>query len=125
VRVVLCDDVPLLRELTRHGLEEDVRFHVVGEADDAQSGIDRVTELRPDAILLDLSMPGMDGLEAIPLLTEASPETAIVVFSGFSAERLGRRALELGAVRYVQKGDDFHELRRVVLAACREHGAGR
>jgi DNA-binding NarL/FixJ family response regulator len=125
VRVVLCDDVPLLRELTRHGLEEDPRLEVVGEADDARAGIDRVSALRPDAILLDLSMPGMDGLEAIPLLKEVSPETAIVVFSGFSAERLGPRALELGAMRYVRKGDDFEELRRIVLDACDERGATR
>jgi DNA-binding NarL/FixJ family response regulator len=123
VRIVLCDDVPLLRELTRHGLQEDSRIEVVGEAGEAATGIARTSELRPDAILLDLSMPGMDGLEAIPRLREASPETAIVVFSGFSSSRLGSQALELGADRYVQKGEDFSELRQIVLEACWEKEA--
>jgi DNA-binding NarL/FixJ family response regulator len=118
VRVVLCDDVPLLRELTRVGLEEDPRLEVVGEAGEAKEGIRRASELRPDAILLDLSMPGMDGLEAIPLIREASPETAIVVFSGFSADRLGSQAVEQGADRYVQKGEGFASLRQIVFDAC-------
>ena len=68
-------------------------------------------------------MPGMDGLEAIPLLREASPETAIVVFSGFSADRLEATALEVGADRYVQKGKDFDHLRGTLLEACRARGA--
>jgi DNA-binding NarL/FixJ family response regulator len=123
VRVVLCDDVPLLRELTRHGLEEDSRLRVVGEAGEAAGGIERAAELRPDAILLDLSMPGMDGLEAIPRIRAASPQTAIVVFSGFSADRLGPRALQLGADRYVQKGEGFEDLRRIVLEVCSERRA--
>ena len=92
VRVVLCDDAAVVRELTRFGLEEDGSVQVIGEAGDAQAGIKRTYELRPDVVLLDLSMPGMDGLEAIPLIREASPETAIVVFSGFSTEKLRHRA---------------------------------
>jgi DNA-binding NarL/FixJ family response regulator len=122
LRVVLCDDVALLRELTRHGLEEDPRLEVVGEAGEAEGGIRCTSELLPDAILLDLSMPGMDGLEAIPLIRAASPDTAIVVFSGFSADRLGPQAIGLGADRYVQKGTAFHELREILLDVCRERG---
>ena len=121
--MVLCDDAAQLRELTRYGLEQTSVVRVVGEAGDAATGIRRTAELRPDCVLLDLSMPGMDGLEAIPLLREASPETAIVVFSGFAAERLEPTALELGADRYVQKGSDFDDLRRAVIAACGEREA--
>lgn len=122
VRVVLCDDAAPLRELTRYGLEQGSRVRVVAEAEDAATGIRRTAELRPDCVLLDLSMPGMDGLEAIPLLREASPETAIVVFSGFAADRLEATVLRLGADRYVQKGDDFAELRRTLIEACAERG---
>jgi len=123
VRVVICDDAAPVRELTRYGLEQSPAVRVVAETDDAATGIRRTAELRPDCVLLDLSMPDMDGLEAIPLLREASPETAIVVFSGFSAERLEATALEIGADRYVQKGKDFDNLRRTLLEACRARGA--
>ena len=68
-------------------------------------------------------MPGMDGLDAIPRIREAAPETAIVVFSGFSSDRLGAQALELGAHRYVQKGEDFSDLRQILLDVCWEREA--
>src|SRR5256885_1111711 len=71
VSVLLCDDVPELRELTRYGLEEDPSLRVVGEAGDGESGLKLTQELKPDVVLLDLSMPGMDGLEAIPLMRAA------------------------------------------------------
>ena len=66
-------------------------------------------------------MPGMDGLEAIPLLREASPATSIVVFSGFAAERMREPALSLGAARYLEKGDPLESVRatvREVVAAA-------
>ena len=111
IRIFLCDDVPELRALLRYGLEEDDALTVVGEAGTAREGIDGVTSLRPDVVLLDLSMPGMDGLEAIPHIREASPETAILVFSGFAAERMREPALALGAVGYVAKGAPLAEVR--------------
>src|SRR5881409_1837942 len=94
IRIFLCDDVPELRALLRFGLEEDASLRVVGEAGDAQTAIDQAGSLRPDVMLLDLSMPGMDGLEAIPRLGEATPEMAIVVFSGFASDRMAGPALE-------------------------------
>ena len=114
IRIFLCDDVPELRALLRYGLEEDAELTVVGEAADAREAIAGVTELRPDVVLLDLSMPGMDGLEAIPHLRSASPETAIVVFSGFAAERMAEQALDLGAERYVEKGAPLESVRATV-----------
>jgi DNA-binding NarL/FixJ family response regulator len=114
IRIFLCDDVPELRALLRFGLEEDPALKIVGEAGDAQEAIAKAGELRPDVVLLDLSMPGMDGLEAIPLLREASPESAIVVFSGFAAERMAEPAIELGAARYVEKGEPLEHVRAVV-----------
>ena len=114
IRIFLCDDVPELRALLRFGLEEDPALQIVGEAGDAEKAIAAARELRPDVVLLDLSMPGMDGLEAIPLLREASPETAVVVFSGFAAERMEGPALELGAARYIEKGQPLEHVRQVV-----------
>jgi len=118
IRIFLCDDVPELRALLRFGLEEDESLQVVGEAGDAQSAVDEVAQLRPDVMLLDLSMPGMDGLEAIPLLRAAAPECAIVVFSGFAADRMAKPALEMGAVDYVEKGESLERVRAVVRAVA-------
>jgi len=123
-RVVLCDDVPQLRTLLRFGLEEDGTLRVVAEAGDAPAGIALVAEHRPDALLLDLSMPGMDGLQAIPLVRDAVPELAIVVFSGFRADRLARTALGLGADRYLQKGAEMAVLRATLLDAIVERRDG-
>lgn len=114
IRIFLCDDVPELRALLRYALEEDSDLQVVGEAGDARAGITAVGELRPDVVLLDLSMPDMDGLEAIPHLREASPDTRIIVFSGFAADRMSESALALGAARYVEKGESLEVVRATV-----------
>ena len=114
ISIFLCDDVPELRALVRYGLEEDAELTVVGEAGTAEAGIEAVKELCPDVVLLDLSMPGMDGLEAIPAFLTASPETVIVVFSGFAADRMRDIALAHGAARYVEKGESLEHLRAAV-----------
>jgi DNA-binding NarL/FixJ family response regulator len=114
IRIFLCDDVPELRALVRFALEEDKGLEVVGEAGDARTGIEMIGELRPDLVLLDLSMPGMDGLEAIPLIRKASPETAIVIFSGFAGDRMRAPALELGADDYIEKGEPLDRVRSTV-----------
>jgi DNA-binding NarL/FixJ family response regulator len=116
-RVFICDDNPELRELTRLALEEDPDLRVVGEAQDAPTAIAAIPSCRPDVLLLDLSMPGMDGLEALPRIKAVAPETKIVVFSGFSARRLAQRSLELGADQYVEKGVPMEAVRDTVRAA--------
>jgi DNA-binding NarL/FixJ family response regulator len=119
IRIFLCDDVPELRALLRYGLEEDASLEVVGEAGTAQAGIDAVAELQPDIVLLDLSMPGMDGLEAIPKMREVAPEMTIVVFSGFAEDRMRQPALELGAADYLEKGVPLEKVRERVRELAR------
>jgi DNA-binding NarL/FixJ family response regulator len=114
VSVYLCDDVPELRRLMRLILEEDPGLRVVGEADEAQTGIEEIAELQPSVVVLDLSMPGMDGLEALPLIRRAAPNTGVIVFSGFTAERMEALALEQGADRYIEKGEPLERVREAV-----------
>ena len=117
VRVFVVDDVEQLRVLARFQLEEDPALRVVGEAADGAGALAGIEEAQPDVVVLDLALPGLDGLELIPLIHECSPTTRIVVFSGFGAERLEQPALERGACAYVEKGASPEVLRKKVRAA--------
>lgn len=101
---VLADDVPELRRLLRHVLEWSDRFAVVGEAEDGAAAIELVARHQPDVVLLDISMPVMDGIEALPQIRAAAPGTKVVILSGFEAERLAERAAANGAWAYLEKG---------------------
>lgn len=114
VSIYLCDDVPELRELIKIVLEEDPELRVVGQAGDAATGVEEIAEMQPQVVLLDLSMPGMDGLEALPLIRRAAPGTSVIVFSGFTEERMAAVALDRGADRYIEKGEPLENVRRAV-----------
>ncbi|TMK39271.1 MAG: response regulator transcription factor [Actinobacteria bacterium] len=114
VRVFLCDDVPEFRSLMRFALEEDESIEVVGEAGNGAAGVEGVRATRPDVVLLDLSMPLCDGLEAIPQIRRAAPDCAIVVLSGLRAEPIAPTVLAQGAHAYIGKGESFAGIRRVV-----------
>jgi DNA-binding NarL/FixJ family response regulator len=113
IKVYLCDDVAELRALLRVVIEQD-GMRVVGEAGDARTMLAELAAADPDVIVLDLSLPGMDGLEAIPLVHEAAPDAHIVVFSGYGAEQMAAAALNEKATRYVEKGTDLDGLCAVV-----------
>jgi DNA-binding NarL/FixJ family response regulator len=110
ISVYLVDDVPELRELIRYGMEGDPTFEVVGEAGDGRSALEGIAATHPAAVLLDLSMPDMNGLEAILEIRKSDPEVAIIVLSGFTADRMASPTLERGADRYVEKGTPMEEL---------------
>jgi DNA-binding NarL/FixJ family response regulator len=117
ISVYLVDDVPELRELVRYAMEDDPGFEVVGEAGDGRSALEGIAATQPAAVLLDLSMPDMNGLEAILEIRKNDPDIAIVVLSGFSVDRMGPPTLERGADRYVEKGTPMGELREATRAA--------
>jgi len=103
IRVVIIDDTEDLRQLLRIALERG-GIEVIGEAGDGRAGIEVVRADPPDVVLLDLSMPVMDGLEALPHLRKFAPEARIVVLSGFDATQMAERAVANGADGYLQKG---------------------
>jgi signal transduction histidine kinase len=103
LRVVVIDDTEDLRDLLRIALERG-GMQIVGEAGDGAAGIEVVRAARPDVVLLDLSMPIMDGLEALPHLRALAPQATIIVLSGFGASQMAERAIENGADGYLQKG---------------------
>ena len=103
VRVVIVDDAQDLRELLRVALTRG-GMEVVGEAGDGLAGVEAVRLEQPDVVLLDLSMPVMDGLEALPRIRRLVPTAKIIVLSGFEATQMSERALAIGADGYLQKG---------------------
>ena len=121
IEVVVCDDVAELRGLFRVELEQDGDIRVVGEAEDGRAALQMVAELPPDVLLLDLSMPDMDGLEVLVRLKRLGTRVRVVVCSGYTFEVMGERALASGADSYVEKGVPGESLREVVRAAAGHH----
>ena len=120
--IVLADDHPVMRRGMRTLLDTEPDLSVVGEAGDGRSAIEGIAETQPEAVLLDLSMPDMDGLQAIPEIRRGNPDMAIIVLSGFSADRMSGAVIERGADGYVEKGTPMQELRdatRTAVAARR------
>jgi DNA-binding NarL/FixJ family response regulator len=103
-RILLVDDHPLTRSALA-GLLQQHGFDVVGEAADGESAIERAGELQPDLILLDLSMPGLDGLSALPRLREAAPACEVVVLTASGEETNLLAAIRGGAAGYLLKSE--------------------
>lgn len=116
IRVALADDATAYRTLLRVVLEQDGRFEIVGEAADGAEAVQLSALEQPDVLLLDLAMPVMDGLQAIPEIRSQSPDTKIVVLSGFSYSRLGEDAESLGATAYLEKGTSLETIADTVVA---------
>ncbi len=117
IGIFVVDDVPELRELTKLHIEDDERLYVVGEAGDGYGALGGIAREQPDVVLLDLALPGMDGLEVLPRIRALSPRSEVVVFSGFSADRMEEPARQAGAAAYIEKGAAPDVLRAAILRA--------
>jgi len=103
-RILLVDDNEDVRKLLRLKLESDKGVEVVGEGADGEEAVALVEELTPDVVVLDLAMPRMDGLQALPLILRAAPGTKVIVLSGFDQSAMAARAFDAGAHAYLEKG---------------------
>lgn len=125
IRILLVDDAQEMRAIVALSLRLAGTFDVVGEAANGAEAVDLTAATKPDLVLLDLSMPVMDGLQALPLILERSPETVVVVFSGFDELQLGREARARGASAYVEKGMPLDALARTLVEVYEERAAPR
>jgi anti-anti-sigma factor len=116
ISVVVADDSAVTRRLVQAIVEEGGSAEVVGEARDGHEAVRLASELRPDVLVLDVEMPSLSGLEALPEIRRASPQTRVVMFSG--DEHARDRAAELGADAFVEKRVTSHELHDTILRAA-------
>ena len=110
MEVVLVDDAEDVRQVVHSHLRHDGRFVVVAEGSTGAEAIALARAHKPVIMVLDASMPDMDGLEALPGILEASPHTRVAVLSGFGGQALELAAIELGAALYVEKRQPIREL---------------
>ena len=108
--VLVVDDADDLRMLLRSRMDGRRGLTVVGEAADGLAAVELASELQPDLVMLDLAMPRMDGLEALPLIRAAVPGVRVIVLSGFNQNTLAEKAMQAGADRYVIKGGSMRQL---------------
>ncbi len=106
IRVLLVDDHQVVRRGLRTFLEVQGDIEVVGEAADGAEGVERAQELRPDVILMDVKMPGTDGIEALRLLRDAQNPARVLIVTSFTEQRTVVPALRAGAAGYVYKDVD-------------------
>lgn len=114
-KVFVCDDHAVVRAGLRLILEQEKDFQLIGEAETAEQAIELAAHYQPDLILMDISMPGANGLQAIPCLRAAAPQARVLILTVHENEAYFFQALQAGAEGYVLKGASVSEL----LAALR------
>jgi len=114
IRLMIVDDQKLMREGLRTLLELEGGFEVVAEAGDGQAALDAYAELQPDVVLMDIRMPGMDGVEATRRLHEKWSNARVIILTTFNDDVYVFEALRVGALGYLLKDLSGHELANAV-----------
>jgi len=110
VRLLLADDHPIVREGLRAILSTQTDFEVVGEAADGRQLVAQAEALKPDIVLTDLEMPGMDGVEAIRQIRSTLPDTQVIVLTAFNTDDRIVNSIRAGAEGYLLKGAPRNEI---------------
>ncbi|MGD0261536.1 MAG: response regulator transcription factor [Verrucomicrobiota bacterium] len=114
IRVILADDHPIVRAGIRDALKEIPGVEVAGEANDGREAIELVKSLHPDVVFMDISMPGLNGLDATERIVKAFPQVRVVILSRHDHEEYYWRALQVGASGYLLKKAAIAELKAAV-----------
>ncbi len=113
ITLVIVDDNAGIRTLLRALARRDDRLSVVGEAEDGEQAIKVVQDQHPDIVILDVMMPVMDGIEAIPPILDASPDTKIIMYSAYAESR--EEAMERGAHGWCLKGEPWDTMADIIF----------
>lgn len=119
LEILIADDHELVRRGIRAVLKRERRWRIVGEAVDGLEAVETTKRLKPDVVILDISMPKVDGLEATRRIREAAPRTEILILTMHESDQIVRRVLEAGARGYVLKSDLARQLVAAVKAVSR------
>jgi DNA-binding NarL/FixJ family response regulator len=120
ISILVVDDHPIVRQGLVGVLEDDPEFRVVGSAGSAEEALGLVARETPDVILLDLELPGLDGVSALPRLLDVSPASRVIVFTAYETDERVFGAIRAGAKGYLLKGASTEEIARAIRAV----GAG-
>ncbi len=118
IRVLIADDHSIVREGLRMFLGSDPEIEIVGEARDGAEAVSLARELRPDVVLMDLLMPVMDGVHATAAIRREVPDSEVIALTSVLEEDAVVDAVRAGAIGYLLKNTDAHELRRAIKAAA-------
>ena len=102
-RVLLVDDQPIFRDITRGILQRTGRFQFIGEAEDGVQAVEMCKSLRPDVVIMDVQMPGLNGFEATARIIERAPDTLVLLTSMRQDENYPLIATQAGAVGFLPK----------------------
>ncbi|MFN7087228.1 MAG: response regulator [Burkholderiales bacterium] len=116
VRILLADDHTIVRAGIRSLLESPGKYEVVAEASNGHEALELARALRPDIVLMDIAMPGVNGLEATATLTRELPDTRVIILSMHAGEDFVRQALRAGAAAYLLKESATQELDLAIAA---------
>lgn len=116
IRLVLVDDQPIVRQGLRKRLALELDMAVVGEASNGREAITLVPQLSPDIVLMDIGMPGMDGIAATTILRKSAPQSMVVLLTIYDDLTTRSRALSAGAAAFVHKSGEIE----ILLATIRQ-----
>jgi RNA polymerase sigma factor (sigma-70 family) len=120
-RVVLCDDHEIVREAIKSRMAAIPGIEMVGEAVDGYEVIEQVQKLEPDVAIVDIELPGIDGIEATRKILDAQPETRVIVFTAHAQPDLLSLALKAGAAGYVLKSAPAEDIARAIEVVAEGH----
>jgi len=110
LRILVVDDHEMVRRGLRTLLEAHPGWKVVGEAVNGRDAVEMVKQLKPDVVVMDISMPEMNGFEATRRIQETAPQTAVLIYTMHKSEQMAREAVKAGARGYVLKSDGSNDL---------------
>lgn len=116
IRILLVDDQNLVQQGIKSLLEQEPEIKVIGTVKDGRSAVMQINDLRPDVVLLDIEMPGMDGITATKYITHLAPQTKVIILSSHEDKKYLTRALMAGAKAYILKSSLTADLKQSIMA---------